>query len=560
MKKIITSQNFIKKGIITIIIVLLLSFAVPVKSQASIGGLLLDPLFDLAGTILDTIVGGLQWILVDGELNNSEDGDLLNPFLVKPDAFKSDTDGKYKEFKEGETKTEKEIKEEELDSNFWGEGTYYIPVLKYSPQKIFAGQIPALDINFINPKNWEEDNQENGQEMNKRSAAYQLHDTVASWYVALRNLAMVGLMLVLVYVGIRIVVSSTAADKSKYKQMLMDWLIALCILFFLHYLMSFTTTIVTEITAALNGGEQGNGNNIHVKVTGESEGVEFNTDLMGLIRFKMQAPTVWLKVLYLIFYIAMVIYTCLFTFVYLKRVLIMAFLTIIAPLVALTYPIDKLRDGNAQAFNMWFKEYVFNALIQPFHLIIYTVFVGTAVDLAADNPLFAIVTLAFIIPAEKILRKFFGFEKASTGGALSSFAGIAGGSAAFNMVSKALNPMTKKGGQGALKGSKAVKTRQPLDGDVAGLVDALGGPTGGSPEGGTPSSSMATGIHTRSGEVISNESIGPHSSSTMTGANTPSSGTEYNLSDNLMRGNTLSGVRIYDLGGNRFLRNRPRNK
>ena len=57
MKKIVTSQNFIKKGIISIIIVLLLSFAVPIKSQASIGGLLLDPLFDLAGTIFDTIVG-----------------------------------------------------------------------------------------------------------------------------------------------------------------------------------------------------------------------------------------------------------------------------------------------------------------------------------------------------------------------------------------------------------------------------------------------------------------------------------------------------------------------
>ena len=40
----------------------------------------------------------------------------------------------------------------------------------------------------------------------------------------------------------------------------------------------------------------------------------------------------------------------------------MAFLTIIAPLVALTYPIDKINDGKAQAFNMWFKEYIFNLL------------------------------------------------------------------------------------------------------------------------------------------------------------------------------------------------------
>ena len=38
----------------------------------------------------------------------------------------------------------------------------------------------------------------------------------------------------------------------------------------------------------------------------------------------------------------------------------MAFLTLIAPLVALTYPIDKMNDGQAQAFNRWMKEYIFN--------------------------------------------------------------------------------------------------------------------------------------------------------------------------------------------------------
>lgn len=34
----------------------------------------------------------------------------------------------------------------------------------------------------------------------------------------------------------------------------------------------------------------------------------------------------------------------------------------IAPLVALTYPIDKVKDGKAQAFDMWFKEYTMNAI------------------------------------------------------------------------------------------------------------------------------------------------------------------------------------------------------
>ena len=72
-----------------------------------------------------------------------------------------------------------------------------------------------------------------------------------------------------------------------------------------------------------------------------------------------------------IMYLIIVGYTVTFTIVYLKRLLTMAFLTLIAPAVALTYPIDKMNDGQTQAFNSWLKEYIFNALIQPFHLIIY---------------------------------------------------------------------------------------------------------------------------------------------------------------------------------------------
>lgn len=89
----------------------------------------------------------------------------------------------------------------------------------------------------------------------------------------------------------------------------------------------------------------------------------------------------------------------------------LAFLTIIAPLMAMTYPLDKLQDGSAQGFNTWLKEYIFNLLIQPVHLILYTVLIGASMDLVADNIVFALVALGFILQAEKILRKFFGFEK-----------------------------------------------------------------------------------------------------------------------------------------------------
>ena len=227
MKKLLTSQKFIQKTFISIIIVLLLSFSMPVKSQAGFGGMLLEPLTDLIGTLFDVVTAGLQMFLVDGSFGNGDDGGIVSVFMVKRDNIPPELQPN------GETVTET-IEENELDSNIFGNSTYYIPNIKYTPDKIFANKIPALDINFINPK----DNWENGG--NEYSIALSLHNTIASWYVSLRNLCVVGLMLVLLYVGIRIVISSTAADKSKYKQMLADWVIALCLLFTLHYIMTFT--------------------------------------------------------------------------------------------------------------------------------------------------------------------------------------------------------------------------------------------------------------------------------------------------------------------------------
>ena len=63
--------------------------------------------------------------------------------------------------------------------------------------------------------------------------------------------------------------------------------------------------------------------------------------------------------------------------------------------------------GKAQAFNYWFKEYTMNAIIQPVHLILYTVFVSSAMSLARTNMLYALVAISFLLPAEKFIKKMF---------------------------------------------------------------------------------------------------------------------------------------------------------
>lgn len=79
------------------------------------------------------------------------------------------------------------------------------------------------------------------------STVADLKETISTWYQALRMIAIVGLLSVLVYVGLRMVTSAVATDKAKYKEMFVDWVIALCLVFFLHYIMVFTMTMVQEV-------------------------------------------------------------------------------------------------------------------------------------------------------------------------------------------------------------------------------------------------------------------------------------------------------------------------
>ena len=235
-----------------------------------------------------------------------------------------------------------------------------------------------------------------------KSTAAILQNTISTWYNALKRIALVGLLSVLVYVGIKIVQSSSSAkNKAKYKEMLKNWLFALCILFTLHYVMSITITAVDKLCEVLQASTIGvNGQDI----------------LMSIVRNEIANSKDWAAAFtYVIIYDVLVVFTLIYTIQYVRRVIHIGFLTTIAPLITLTYPLDKIKDGKAQAFDMWLKDYIFFALLQVVHLLIYYIFLGSAIDLNNQgNWLFAIVAITFITVAEKFVKKMFGFDKAKS--------------------------------------------------------------------------------------------------------------------------------------------------
>ena len=438
----------------------------------NLGGILLSPVFYLINFVADAVISnlsnimtgeggilGLKILSIDKPVAGDVEG--VTPYIVNENIFVPDVVGAITQI-------------------FNGTGLQYqYPHINYTPEEIFSGQIDLLSIDFINAKSPQKDangdivKDANGNIVyteNSDSAWMNIRNVISQWYNVLRMIAIIGLLCVLIYTGIKILISANAKDKAKYKEWIVNWFMAVAILFSMHIIMAFIVYVTTGFSQLLAGASK----DIVVQVAKMGENGEileikdtFSTNLMGLVRFMVQSENFYMKIGYEVMYIALIMYTLKFTFVYLKRVLNMAFLTLIAPIVALTYPIDKINDGKAQGFDMWLKEYTFNALLQPMHLILYYILLGSAVGIAATNPIYGIVVLAFMTEAEKLLKKIFGFGKASEGTVGGLGGAFAAGALASNITkfAKNLGGSGGKGGKGSagLDGDTIYKNPKPLD-------------------------------------------------------------------------------------------------
>lgn len=521
-----TQKNILQKIIISILVVILLfEFITPNISRANDdgpAGVLFTPVRKLVVGLGDSvmhIIGGLlsgkkgetvlhlktegHWaefsdtyfsILRLGQTGLTElvYGEVANQIAQKVFKVKKEDAEKLSTFrrlkKNIKTIQEEGVVPEKLD----------IPMYLVTPEMIFADQVPFLNANIINPKKYPSYKDADGNV--KDTPAMKFKSIVSTWYVALRNLAIIIMLSVLLYIGIRIIISSTANSKVKYKEMLVDWLIGMFLIFFMHYIMAFafsmTELFTDSISASIerptvalnlskfesNAGEEGtqalkNLGGLTEDETLDWKNVEITTDFTGYARLLLQMQYSKAsndeKVTnddisymgYTVLFAVMVIYTVMFSWKYLKRLIYIIFLVMISPLIALSYPLDKMNDGSAQAFNMWIKEFIFTLLIQPFDLLLYTVLIGSAITMATDNMIYALVVLGFMLPAEKILKKFFGFDRKAPIGE-SAMGGAVGGAIAMqaiNSISKGVKNaknIASKVGSGSSNSNNRIRTQE----------------------------------------------------------------------------------------------------
>ncbi len=497
-------NNFTKKGIVQKIIVVLIflivfNFCSPFipRSNANVldtaGGILTTPTMTLLTALCDGVMALLNGTIISGEVWEStqhilieEEGEnwLIN---LGVEVYNKVTGfiGIGIVTAPAQLIIQHFADPGAFPTNFW------MPIYIVSPEAIFANTIPGFDVNFIEPKTEyegyvvsdprsEDDDREgaggsygeNGDSVENLpeviSPAVELQSTISNWYVSVRNMVLVAYMCILVYVGIRIVISATASDKAKYKESLQAWGMGLLLVVCMHYIMIIGLELTDLVTSSLISQNEsismvfpkdiGIALGLEEQI-GDEDYFEYGVNFTEYARIMTQMNedpagnpiSSSAKIGYLIILIALVIYTIMFAIMYFKRIIYMAFLTVIAPVVAMTYPIDKLRDGRAQGFDMWIKEYMFNLLLQPLHLALYTVLIGSAMQLASSNMLYALVALGFVLQSDKLMRKFFGFQNNETGGKI--LGGAAGGAMAMGLVNASRSLLTKGGKGSSGKGS-----------------------------------------------------------------------------------------------------------
>ena len=96
-------------------------------------------------------------------------------------------------------------------------------------EKIVYNQVPLLDTDVFNG------NMAGGEKLANNSFVIMVRNTVAGLYNTMRTASLIGMLLALIYYGVKFAASGAAEAKAEYKQKLANWAIGFFIVFGLHY-------------------------------------------------------------------------------------------------------------------------------------------------------------------------------------------------------------------------------------------------------------------------------------------------------------------------------------
>ena len=241
-------------------------------------------------------------------------------------------------------------------------------------------------------------NENNNSEVNMA-----LKESVAVFYYIMKVIAVVIGMVMLIYIGIKMAISTVASETAKYKEMLKDWLVSMILIFAMPYIFSFINQIAIALTALFEMGRQGNG---------------FEKSILWQAINLKNIVTGWSYVAIILMYGVITVYQIKFFLMYFNRLLAMGFLIVISPLITITYSATKTKitgtGGKAEGLETLLKEYAINAFLMPLHAAIYLVFILSANEIFKVAPFLAVIFFAGLSRAERIVKNILGMRKRSS--------------------------------------------------------------------------------------------------------------------------------------------------
>ena len=271
-----------------------------------------------------------------------------------------------------------------------------------------------------------------------------------------QTIAIIAYLIIFLYMGIRIIFSSTGKDMAKYKKLFADWVLGVMILFLFPYIIRYTIRIndaIVSYIAVLRKGVSIE----EAEIIDYPGGLAFPFSYVGsegvgaddyMTQMKTKAVETG-RIMYAVCWLMMIKELVTFLIIYIKRMLTTMFLIVVFPLVTISYAIDKIGDGKSQAFNNWFKEYVLNVFLQTFHAINYVVVMGIIFAIGKGtgtvNFVLVLIGITYLAQGDKILRAIFSHMKGGGGGTVKGVAeSMLATAGAVNMLKSSVN--TLKGG------------------------------------------------------------------------------------------------------------------
>ena len=189
---------------------------------------------------------------------------------------------------------------------------------RYTIEDVIYNRIPVLDVNVFTDT-------PGGEPIEQNSIVGILRKSVATWYVSFRNLAILALAIIIIYLGIRMALSTIPEKTGQYKTAIGAWVISVVLIFIVHYFMIAVMDINDWIVKLF---ENASSNELSIYHT---------------IQTRAMDDRIYIGIPATIIYFVLIVYFFRFLFVYVKRYFTIMILIIIAPFVCVKYAFDSAK-------------------------------------------------------------------------------------------------------------------------------------------------------------------------------------------------------------------------